>query len=81
MPEPGTENNQSIKYFSRRNIVSFLRKIFGFLIDKSFLKVLDVITQHTSNVDPGKGLIHRCIKATSISHMSTQSSQDLESIS
>jgi hypothetical protein len=42
--------------------------------------MLDVITQPKGIVDPRKGLIHRCIKATSISHLSTRSSQDLESI-
>jgi hypothetical protein len=40
-----------------------------------------VITQHTENVDPSKGLIDRFIKATCISHLTTRSSQDLESVS
>jgi hypothetical protein len=63
---PGTENNQSIKSMSRRNILSFLRKRFGFLLDKSFFIVLDVITQHIGNVDPSKGLIHRFVKVNTI---------------
>ena len=39
---------------------------------KIFLIMLHVITQHTENVDSSKSLIYRYIKATSISHLSTQ---------
>jgi hypothetical protein len=42
--------------------------------------MLHVITQSTKNFDHNKGLTPKRIKATSIWHLNSQSSQDLESI-
>jgi hypothetical protein len=55
----------------------FKKKLFGFVLEKNFLTMVDVIIQLNGIVDPNKGLIHKCIKATSISHMNILSSQDL----
>jgi len=40
-----------------------------------------MITQPSENIDRSKGLIAKCIKVTSTWHLSSQSSQNLESMS
>jgi hypothetical protein len=53
----------------------------GFILEKIFLTMLIAITQCIENVDHNIGLTHKCIIVIYISHLSTQSSKDLELIS
>jgi len=69
---------QSIKSILTENFLSFNRGL-GFLLEKSFLTMLIATTQRTKNVDHHLGLTHNASKWST--HLSTQSSQDLESIS
>jgi hypothetical protein len=70
-----------MKSISRKKFVILFNKGLGFLIEKNFLTMLSMITQHTEDVDHNKNFTHKCIKVIYTSHLSTQSSQDLESIS
>jgi hypothetical protein len=52
-----------------------------FIFEKNFLTMLIAISKCTENVDHNIGLTYKCIKVIYTSHVSTQSPQDLESIS
>jgi len=76
-----TENNTIHKIYLKKKFIILFNKGLRFLLEKSFLTILYVITQRIEDVDHNKGLTHKCIKVIYTSHLSTQSPQDLESIS
>jgi hypothetical protein len=81
MFRPETENNPIHKIYDKGKCLILFNKGLGFLLEKNFLPMLIAIAQRTTNVEHHIGLTHKCIKVIYTSHLSTQLSQDLESIS
>jgi hypothetical protein len=78
---PETKSNPIHKIYFKEKFTILFNKGLGFLLEKCILTMLYVITQHTEDVDHNKCLSDKCIKVVYTSHLSTQSSKDLESIS
>jgi hypothetical protein len=75
-----TDNNSIHKIYLKGKCLILFNKGLGFILKKNFFTMLIAITQHIENVDHYISHTYKCIKVIYTLYLSTQSSQDLESI-